>query len=192
MLKNLSNWLYKISSGWVTLLGIVIFFAFTALVLPSQSAAAETYSQGVGSPDTSFFYTPNDLYTIAEAYGEAGREEYIRARFTFDLLWPVVYTLFLATTISWLFGRVLDPNSSWRIVNLIPVVGMAFDYLENVAAALVIWRYPATTPIVEWLTPIFTLLKWGFIIAGFLLLLIGLAVWAGNWLHAQILDSGKN
>ena len=74
----------------VALLALVVFLLFTALVLPAQSAQAEAQFAGVGSPDTSFWYTPDDLYRMAEAYGAQGRPAYNRARFTFDIAWPLV------------------------------------------------------------------------------------------------------
>ena len=177
MFIHFSKWIYTKSTGRVTLAGLLIFFAFSALVLPAQSADAGEYSAGAGSPDTAFFYTPTDLYSFAEAYGERGRAAYIQARFTFDLLWPLVYTFFLATSISWVFGRVLPDDHRWRAVNLAPVLGMLFDYLENMSASIVMARFPETTPIIEWLAPLFSLLKWSFISASFLLLLAGALLW---------------
>ena len=69
----------------------MIFVLFTALVLPGRSTRAQVETRAAGSPDMSFFYTSDELYQMAEAYGQAGREAYIRARFTFDLIWPLVY-----------------------------------------------------------------------------------------------------
>ena len=71
-MRKLSNWLYRVSTGWVALIGLVIFLLFTALVLPEQSAQAELVSGEVGSPDMSFFYSLQDIYEMAEAYGEQG------------------------------------------------------------------------------------------------------------------------
>ena len=107
MLRDLSEWLERISSRWVVLIALVIFLLFTALVLPRQASSAASTAGDAGSPDMSFFYSPRDLYGMAEAYGSQGRVDYVRARFTFDLIWPLVYTFFLATAISWVNRR--DP-----------------------------------------------------------------------------------
>lgn len=174
-MKKTSEWIHRISTGRITLLCLVIFLLFGALVLPGQSTLAEETSGGAGSPDTSFFYTRDDLYRMAETYGEAGRAAYIRARFTFDLVFPLVYTAFLATSISGLFLRACPAGSRWQIANLAPVFGAIFDYLENISAALVMGRYPALTPVVDWLAPVFTVIKWIFVGGSFALLVIGLA-----------------
>ncbi len=175
IMKRLSNWLYRISTGWVALAGLVVFVLFTAFALPAQSAGADTFSAEAGSPDLSFFYSPQKLYAMAEAYGEQGRTDYVLARFTFDLIWPVVYTLFLATAISWLYARGFPPDSRWRRANLAPILGMAFDYAENISTSLVMYRYPVTSDFLAILAPLFTAIKWIFVGGSFVLLLIGMA-----------------
>ena len=179
MLKRISIGFQKVSTGWVTLAGLVIFLLFSALVLPGQSAKAEKIAGEAGSPDTSFFYSTDDLYQMAGAYGEQGRKEYVRARFTFDLIFPVVYTLFLVTAVSWSFGKAFPADSRWQHANLVPLLGMLFDYLENIAASVVMLRYPASTGVSGALAPVFSLLKWGLIGASFALLIFGLA--GGLW-----------
>jgi hypothetical protein len=183
MARKLSQALYRLSTGWVALAALAIFLLFTALVLPQQSSAAETTAGGAGSPDTSLFYTPTALYQMAEAYGAEGRAAYVRARMTFDVIWPVAYTLFLATALSWLYARAFAPGSPWRLANLAPVLGALLDYAENLSTSLVMLRYPARTPLVDTLAPLFTLTKWIFVGGSFALLLAGLVAGAWRWIH---------
>jgi hypothetical protein len=171
MCFKLTNWLQKISTGPLTLACLLVFLIFGALVLPDQAAKAEAYSSESGSPDTSIYYTASDLYRMAEAYGPAGRSAYIRARFTFDLIFPLVYTAFLVTAISWLFTWLKLPNR-WQWINLLPIAGALFDYLENISAAIVLARYPNTTIVIDHLSGAFTLVKWIFIIGSFLTLVV--------------------
>jgi hypothetical protein len=181
MWHKLSAWLHKISTGPVTLAALAVFIVFTALALPAQAAEMARSTHGAGSPDTSFLYSPGDLYQLAKAYGPDGRAAYIRIRFTFDLLWPVLYTLFLATSTSWLLRRVFPPPSKPQALNLVPVLGVLFDYIENICAALVMGRYPASTPVVDVLAPVSTFLKWVFIGGSFVLLLALLGIWLWRW-----------
>lgn len=169
----------------MTLLGIVVFAVFIVWVLPGQAEQAEAITGDAGSPDTSFFYPPSELYDMAEAYGEDGRAQYVRARYTFDVVWPLAYLLFLATAISWVFRRFFAADSRWQLVNLMPVAGVVFDYLENAAASIVMSRYPATTPVVDWLATVFTMLKWVFVQGSFVVLLGGLLVGAVRWLAGR-------
>lgn len=185
VMRWFSNWLYRISTRFVALAALVVFLLFTALVLPRQASSAELSSGGGGSPDMSFFYSASDLYRMAESYGEQGRQSYIRARWTFDLIWPIVYTFFLSTAISWLYGRAFTSDSSWRWANLVPVLGMAFDYLENLSTSVVMLRFPHQTPLVDSLAPIFTALKWVFVGGSFVLLILGAVIAAWQWIKGR-------
>jgi hypothetical protein len=179
--RHISGWLDRVSEGWVALVALVIFLLFTALVLPDQAARAEAYSAEAGSPDSSFWYSSGELYQFAEAYGEQGRRAYVRARFTFDVAWPLVYTFFLTTAISWVYARTFSPGSWPRRANLVPVVGMGFDFLENISTSLVMSRYPAPTPGAVQLAPIFTTVKWIFVNGSFVVLLVGVVLAVGKW-----------
>lgn len=175
-LRRLSRTLVEFSNTRITLAALVIFLIFSAVVLPGQSAAAAAYSGSSGSPDLSLFYSSNDLYHMAEQYGPVGRGAYMHARFSFDLVFPIIYTLFLATAISWILSIITPETSPWLMLNLAPIMGMLFDFFENTAASIVISRYPALSPIPANLAPVFTFLKWVFVGGSFIILFIsGLA-----------------
>jgi len=156
ILKKISQVLSKFSKPGIILVALAVFIVFSAVALPHQYAAAEAYSGGLGSPNLSLFYTSADLYRMAEQYGPAGRAAYVRARFSFDLIFPIIYTLFPVTAIS-RFLEMLSPKlSRWQMLNLAPIIGMLLDFLENITASVVISRYPAPSPFSACLAPVFT------------------------------------
>jgi hypothetical protein len=171
-MKRLSNWIYQKSKGWVALCSLLAFTLFSVLVLPSQSLQAETYSGTTGSPDMSLFYSQETLLQMAETYGEAGRQAYVHARFTFDLVFPLVYAFFLTACISWLLNRSLAKGSPWRMLNLLPLGAMLLDFLENICAARVMASYPAPSPLAAAAAVIFTPVKWLLVGSSFTLLII--------------------
>jgi hypothetical protein len=183
MIKKISSCLNQVSRGWVVVAALAIFVLFSALVLPGQAAKSET---DAGTPDLSLYYSPTKLYEMAEAYGENGRQAYIQARFTFDLAWPLVYTFFLSTAISWFTNKWFAPGSRWQRGNLAPLFGAVFDYLENLSTSLVMIRYPDRTPIIDILAPVFTLVKWVFVAGSFVLLLAAIGVGAWRLLKTRI------
>ena len=189
MFRKVSRWLYHVSTGWVALAALIVFALFTALVLPAQSAPSDALAsegaEDVGSPDLSLWYAPADLYRMAEAYGSQGRQDYIRARFSFDVAWPLVYGVFLVTAISWLYARAFATDSLFRWANLAPVLGVLLDFAENVSSSLVMARYPSRTPGIDVLAPVFTLLKWVFVGGSFVLLVVGLGVALWRWARAK-------
>jgi hypothetical protein len=178
MLTRISDGINKFAKGWVVVVAVVIFMLFMVLVLPRQAASAEAAAGGVGSPDTSFLYSTDDLYRFADAYGEQGRKAYVRARFTFDVIFPLVYGFFLTVTVSWVFARSFRPGV-WRRLNVVPLLGVLFDLLENASTSLVMLRYPQPTQVIDKLAPAFSLVKWVFVGGSFGLLLVGIA--AGIW-----------
>lgn len=185
MLQRFSDWMYRVSSGWVAFSALVVFLLFIVLVLPGQASKAEADASSAESPDMSFYYTAEDLYQMADAYGEEGRGVYVRARFTFDLIWPLVYAIFLITGISWVYQRSFALGSLWQRANIMPLLGALFDYLENISTSVVMVRYPSPTAVLDMLAAIFTMLKWVFVIGSFALLLAGVVVWVWRRVRAR-------
>lgn len=171
--RRLSAWCYRADTTPLLLIAVAVFVLFMVIVLPNMAGRLTALTGVNVSPDTSFVYTARDLNAMAEAYGSAGRAYYIYSRFTFDLVWPTVYLLFLASLVTRLF-RFLEPNDPRRLVNLLPFIAVFFDLLENSAASLVMFRYPLASPIAASLAPVFTFLKWVFIGFSFAALVIGL------------------
>jgi len=174
MMKSLSAQLHSISTGTVTLVALLILILFMALVLPSQSTRDIETNTGATTPDLSIFYSPDELYRMAGDYGPEGRAAFIRVRWTFDVAWPLVYTFFLVTSISWLVGKSFPAASGWQLTNLVPVLAAALDFLENISNSIVMARYPIKSPIFATLAPFFTLFKWLAVGASFAVLFIGL------------------
>ncbi len=170
-MKKISVWFYQVTSWKLALLAFVIFLVFSGLTLPIESRKAEAYSGGTGSADTTLFYSAQDLTKMAEGYGASGRQSYLRARWTFDLAFPLVYTFFLVTAISYFLGRIYPESAAFRLLNLVPLGAMVFDLLENTAVSLVMWRYPVPCPPGLLLAPVFTPVKWLLVVSSFLLLI---------------------
>lgn len=159
-LDRWSGWLSDHVSVWWALAGVVVFAVFTATVLPWQASVSSAYTDSFGAPDSSFWYTPGDLYAAAEAWGESGRSAYVRARVTFDVVWPLTYGFFLTTAIAWLIARGTRPGNRWRQIAVLPAVVVLLDYAENVCTATVMARYPSPTAVLAQLAPVFTASKW--------------------------------
>ena len=174
-MKKLSGWLTRISKPWLVIAVLVIFVLFLIFILPAQPKIGVTENHDPGYPDLAFWYSTSQLYDIAEIYGPEGRMAYVRMRYRFDLVWPLVYVAFLAVSLSWLLGK-LAAGPRFSPINLLPVFAGFFDLLENLFASIVMLRYPDHTPIVDVLTPLMTMLKWSLISFSFLALLAGLAV----------------
>ena len=176
MITRTSLALYRVANGWVAALATTIFTVFCATLLPAQGKAAKVYTNGFPAPDTSFtYYSAGDLQTWFAGYGPAGRAEYVQARYTFDLLWPLIYTFFLVAVLSWLLPKVTAPTSRWRLFNTLPLLVLACDYVENIIGATLASSFPPSIPLLANTMAVFTLTKWvGLTIAFVAVLLAGI------------------
>ena len=122
-------------------LSVVFFALFLIFILPEISDRSYKVTQTSDSPDDSFFYTPDKLYRVAEQQGESGRSYYIKERFSFDIIWPLVYWFFLTTSIIVLYQS--TSKEKWQLLNLLPSFVVLFDYLENLSTSAVMFFYPS-------------------------------------------------
>jgi hypothetical protein len=146
----------------------LVFGLFIVVVLPAQAVAFANVTSGSGSPDTSLFYTPSQFYTWALEYGAAGRAHYIRTRFGFDLIWPLVYGAFFYTGIK--VGGLR--HREW-LANL-AILTIFFDYMENIFASVAMGLYPMDVSVIVYVAAVSTLLKWSTLSLSGLMLVGGL------------------
>lgn len=161
---------------WLALIGLIVFVGFLVLVLPQQAGSGTGYTGRAAAPDTRFWYSAEDLYAAAEAWGPAGRAAYVAARVSFDVVWPLAYGFFLITALGWLGARLVPATSRWRTLAWLPVLVVALDFAENACTAIVMTRYPERTAVLADLAGVFTAGKWTTLSLCFALLLVAGAV----------------
>lgn len=150
------------------LLALAAFVVFLVLVLPQQAATTEAITGTDVSPDQSYWYSAAELYRMAEAYGAEGRSHYIRSRFTFDVAWPLAYGAFLQASL--LLASARGPlRRAPTVLLALPTLAVAFDFLENASASLVMARFPEPTPVVADVAGVFTFVKWNLLAGAFAL-----------------------
>ena len=71
-----------------------------------------------------FIYSKQTLLKIAEAYGEDGRAVFIKTHWSFDLAFPIIYTIFFLLVTSYLIKKTGRTNSAYSILNLAPLATM--------------------------------------------------------------------
>ena len=183
--KKISEWIHQITTVWVMLISLVIMVLFMIFVLPNQAKSSLTETGSSQSPDTTFFYTPGELYQIAIDYGEDGRQAYVVTRWTFDLIYPLVYTGFLVFGISWFTQKLTNWPDRWKLGNLIPLLAGIFDFLENSMTSLVMILFPTRIEGVLILATTFTPIKWILVSGSFILyFIVGTAALFG-WINSR-------
>lgn len=155
----------------------VIFLLFVSIVLPYVSSMTSKVTGVTESPDTSFFYQSEKIFDLAESYGESGRDFYIMIRWTFDVIWPMVYGSFLYVMMKW-----IQKGFKLNKLTLLPIAGVVFDFIENICATLIFWAYPTRLEGLAKVIPYITMIKWIAIGISFAAIIIGfiIQVWKKN------------
>lgn len=161
--------------SWFVLLSWLVFAVFLATVLPWVSSA--TREAGLlESIDTNFSFDPVHLYDIVESYGPSGRIFYVIQRWTFDVIWPLVYAAPLFLTLN-VFAR-LPWQGKLLGLRFLPFFAQALDYLENIAFTLVVLLYPSVLLPLAWLGVILSVLKWTALGSSMALAMVSPIVWS--------------
>lgn len=179
MFRKISNALHRYSNGQSLLLFLALMVLFATVIVPTAQSKLMGFSNGVDLIDLLLSYSPDTVYRMIEAYGDEGRPYYRNFAMSFDLAYPVVYSVFLSLLIGWLLQRVTPAASRWRLLNLLPFGGMLFDWLENASVIAMLTSYPAVTPNLARIGSLCTSLKWGFSALS-MLLLVSLLVLAAR------------
>lgn len=92
-------------------------------------------------PDVRFAPSATAVLRFLDACGVAGRESYRNLQLA-DLAYPAVFGLFLATALAFVISRLTRPDSRLLALSVLPLLGAAFDYLENACAWLALAAHP--------------------------------------------------
>ena len=174
MLTNLSNTLRRYANGWLVIVFFVVTVSFQFGFFIQQQARIVEDSGGTQPIDLQFFYTPQKVYRMISTYSDELRASYRVFELTFDIAYPIAYTLFFSFAITWLFQRSFASDSKMHGYNVVPFGAWLFDLLENIGIVAMLSFYPSTPVLLAWVSTFFTTVKWLFVIESVGLLLVGL------------------
>lgn len=118
----------------------IIFLFFMLLVLPVMTIVTSSLIGSSDSPDILIGGTIDEYVALREAYGSNGRRIYIILRYTFDIIWPIAYTLFFINALSYLDRNRIKKYTKYIL--LLPLIGVFFDLCENILATIFMATYP--------------------------------------------------
>ena len=187
ILDEVSNRIIAITSARMVLLSL-IGFAVSAFLIngrPFGAGQLMDITGGVGLLDMMVLYTPEQAYAHLAAMGEAGRAFDLTHIVPLDFVFPFLYTLFSAVTITWLLHKWLPAQSRWHRLNVVPLAGGIGDYLENLGIIIMIIAWPSPLPDIARFTMVAGLVKFSFIILADLIIAGSLIGWAVSALRKR-------
>lgn len=134
MLASWRVWIVS-ASAFVVVAGL-LFGSSAPFAIPQVEAAC-----GQPPPDVRFTSSAADVSRFLDACGEVGRGAY-RSMQVADLLYPLVFGLFLATSLALALTHLAPRRPALAALAVVPLIGTVFDYLENASAWLALAAYP--------------------------------------------------
>lgn len=186
MLNRISKTFHAWAKGWRVFILFLADALMMGYIMPVAAAIMALAANNSVMPlDLMFFYTPQQAFDMIKKYGPEGRAIYTKIELSADIIYPIIYTLFFALLISWLFQRGFKPDSPMQKWNVMPMGAWFFDLLENVGAISMVAVYPSQPAILAWITMLIGLIKWAFAFASLGLILIGAVMAARNGFRKQ-------
>ncbi|MGY5861487.1 MAG: hypothetical protein RTU09_03870 [Candidatus Thorarchaeota archaeon] len=116
-------------------------------------------------------YSFAEVEHLLTVLGEQGRQLYTTLQ-VIDLVFPIAYGMSITLALTGVIIRLFPEGHTMEKAIFLPILGMIFDYLENITIATLIASYPNLSPFAVNVASIFTQLKWTCIILAFALLVI--------------------
>jgi hypothetical protein len=168
MLARLSDFLSRISNARALLFSFLLFLIFPLFALPWLGRQIDLYSEPEEGYELLFVYTPEELYSSFEGYGEQGRMVYALGTATIDMVFPLASALFQGILITMLARRVFPSGPRWQRLNLVPSGAALLDILENLGLLVLLVGYPGRLTGLAAITAVVTVLKWTMVVLSFL------------------------
>jgi hypothetical protein len=86
-------------------------------------------------------------------------------RWTFDIVWPLVYTVFLLSSIAY-FSKEIKYKHGVKLLYL-PLFAVLFDLLENINATIIMLLYPTRVDVFGYFLLLSSTIKWAAIYSSF-------------------------
>lgn len=153
------------------ILGIVISIVTIAVMsIATQMMIYDVYGNFT-MPDMRFGYTFNDIQTAFNAIGIEGLQAWAIAHSP-DFLFPLAYSFSMMFGIAMELSKVENNSGLLRKTVFLPLAGGIADYIENILVLSQIATFPNLSELVIATASVITLVKWVFLILGFVVIFI--------------------
>lgn len=166
--------LARIANGKVLILLFSAGLLFLLFVFPYRNTTLKILS-GHECPtlDSNIHYGATEAYKLFGQLTYEGRQLYAWSEITADLIFPIIYVLFLSLLIVYIFQK-CSLNKPQQFLAMLPFLMFLFDYGENILIAIMLFDYPQEHTAVAEVASVFTKLKWSFFVLSLGAILFGL------------------
>ena len=187
-MEVLISFMQKHSTGKVIVLLFVLTMAVYLTMLSYSIPAVTVFAPQLPIFDLSpFGYSFNYANELLDTLGPEGRNLYLSTQLPLDFIYPGLFSITYSLLLVWLFGKTFNAGSKIYYFALVPFFAGIFDYAENVFIIKMINSFPDLQVATVKTASTFTILKSGFTMFFFVLLIAGFAL-----LCKQKLSNNRN
>jgi hypothetical protein len=150
-----------VKRSWFWFAVLAVYFTLLIFVrLPDRLARRWGYTgkQPMFALDVAVNYSPAEAHAKLDAYGDKGRQAYLKILVLFDFLYPWVYSKFGVVSLNTVFQS-LEVGAGWRKLSLLPMLTGLVDWIENLGIIAMIVRHPRQLAWLSRVTSILTMIK---------------------------------
>ncbi len=172
-MPEISNILKKYSRIKILLSLLTVELLFILVVFPHYENKINNIAEtNVKILDVRFSYNIEQAKNLFNEMGPRGREVYYVVVSKVDMVYPIVYSLLLILLTALLLKHILINESKIIYISLLPLLGMIFDYLENLNTLRLLRNFPQLYSSEVNFGSLMTQIKWTFIGLSILTILV--------------------
>ncbi|MGL5978669.1 MAG: hypothetical protein ACRCZJ_06730 [Erysipelotrichaceae bacterium] len=141
--------------AWIA--SFIVLLGFVIVVFPFANLVYARLMDATLNPDTQIFYQAKQLIQMGFINGYYGRMFFVFWHLSFDVVWPLIYLVFLFFTMSIVLRNLSVPMVS--LLYALPLIVFGFDVGENLSLSFAMINFPVRS-IWLYVAPWFTLFKW--------------------------------
>lgn len=138
----------------------------------------ELISGGTAILDLNFYNSKEFMMQTLQELGQEGRDFYLSKFFIVDFFYPITYAAFYGFTILYVLEKLKNHSRLIKLLALIPVCGMCFDWMENVFIGSLLTIFPNDSAFLYLMVTMSTILKFSFVYLAVvtIIILVGIVI----------------
>ena len=157
---------------WKHIFLLLLCFLCMMAIMRHTAAQVKNISGGTSILDLNFGNSPQHISHTISTLGEAGRKYYQTHFLIVDFFYAMVYALFYFWTILFLLHKNQIRKKSLFNACIFPIVGMLFDWLENLFICLLIKNWTNQSELLCTLFNISNIIKFLFVYLSLLVVVL--------------------